>query len=536
MLPLLLLALAHAQAPACANPREAADSLFVDDPALAAACLDVPPGESGPRLAEQLKQVLDARGHWVPVPSLSTNPDFVDDSGDARVVPMPGEFPLLVLERAPDGRWLYARGTLDAVPALYAETFSELSLWFQAQLPPVFYQRLFGLRAWQVFYAVLLLIVAWTAGRAVHVLLSTQVRRVVRRAGFPIDDGAYVRTQRPLVLLTAAAVVLWGLPDLQLSIDASRTVHLVTRLVLALAAVFAASRFVDVGAAYAAARARKTESRLDDQVIPLVRQAAQVVVWTLGVLFLLQNQGVDVFSLVAGLGIGGLAFALAAKDTVANLFGSLNIFLDRPFQIGDWVKIGEVEGTVEEVGFRSTRVRTFYNSLVTIPNSSITSANVDNLGLRHRRRVKTTLGLTYDTPPDKLQAFVEGIRAILAAHPAVQRSYEVHFHDFGPSSLDVLVYYHLVVPSWSAELEARAQNLLEILRLADDLGVSFAFPSTSVYVESTPEHPLQTRETPSLPELEAIAAAYGPDGARARPLGPPFTRSFSVAARNERGS
>ncbi|MCA9573081.1 MAG: mechanosensitive ion channel family protein, partial [Myxococcales bacterium] len=159
-------------------------------------------------------------------------------------------------------------------------------------------------------------------------------------------------------------------------------------------------------------------------------------------------------------------------------------------------------------------------------NSAITNANIDNYGRRRRRRVKTVLGLTYDTPPDKLQAFVEGVRAILAAHPAVQKTYEVHFHDFGASSLDVLVYYHLVVPDWHAELTARSQNFLEFLRLAQELGVSFAFPSTSLYVESTPEQPLADHPERTLEQLVATVAQFGPGGRLARPGGPAFAGTF----------
>jgi MscS family membrane protein len=211
----------------------------------------------------------------------------------------------------------------------------------------------------------------------------------------------------------------------------------------------------------------------------------------------------------------------------------VNIFIDRPFQIGDWVIIGSVEGVVEEVGFRSTRVRTFYNSVVTIPNSQITNANVDNMGLRPRRRVKMMLSLTYDTPPDKLEAYVEGVRAILAAHPYVQRTYEVHVYALGASSVDILVYYHVVVPGWHEELRARSQNILEFIRLAERLSVGFAFPSTSVYIEATPSEPLQPHPSITVEELGHIADSFGPGGALARPEGPPFARSWSVQAREE---
>lgn len=541
----LLTALAHVP-PAhadegCATPRSAADSVFVwtrpgsFDPVKASACMDVPPGEDGGRLALQLKQVLDARGLWVPVPSLPDDPAYTNAEGRAVVVPMPEAFPVMALERAPDGTWRYTRHTLEAVPALYAETFSPIGLWFQSALPPFSAHRIAGIYLWQVLYGALLVLVAVAMGTAVRLLLKTQVRRIVERAGLRLDDREYARTNAPIVMLVTGAVLLWGIPDLRLPIGVSRVLLAGTNIAVVLCGLLAASRFVNVFARVAQGWAATTENRLDDQLIPLVRQAIQVVVMVLGALYLADAVGIDVWKLAAGVGIGGLAFALAAQDTVANVFGSLNIFVDRPFQIGDWVIIGKVEGVVEEVGFRSTRVRTFYNSVVTIPNSQITNANVDNMGLRPRRRVKMTLSLTYDTPADKLEAYVEGVRAILAAHPDVQRSYEVHVYEMSASSIDILVYYHVVVPDWHRELVARSQNLLEFRRLADTLEVSFAFPSTSVYLESTPSEPLPPHRDVSVQELGELVDSYGPGGHLARPGGPAFARSWSVQARESRG-
>lgn len=530
---------AHAQEVDCSNPRAATDSLFVwtragsFDPDKASRCMDLPPDGNGAQLAVQLKQVLDARGLWVPVPSLPNDPAYVDEDGEARVVPMPEAFPALVVERADDGRWLYSRSTLDAVPELYGNTFSALSQWFQSALPPVFYWRVLGVYLWQLLYGALLLLGALAIGTAVRILLRTQVIKVVKRLDLRLDLDEYARTNRPIVFVVVGLVLLAGLPDLQLGITLSALLRRVVTIGIALGVLVIASRAVNIIARLAQNWAEGTENRLDDQLIPLLRQAAQVIVLVIGGLYLADAVGIDVWKLAAGVGIGGLAFALAAQDTVANVFGSVNIFVDRPFQIGDWVIIGDVEGVVEEVGFRSTRVRTFYNSVVTIPNSQITNANVDNMGLRPRRRVKMMLGLTYDTPPDVLHAYVEGVRAILAAHPYVQRTYEVHVYQFSASSIDILVYYHVVVPGWHEELETRSQNMLEFIRLAEQLGVSFAFPSTSVYVESTPDKPLPARPSQSIPTLGKVADSFGPGGQAARPGGPPFERSWSVQARTD---
>ncbi len=528
------------------HPRAAAETLFdwlqpdQYDPDKAGTCFAVPPGQSSARVAVQLKQVLDGRGIYFPVDTLPAVAEPLDSAGEAvdTIVPLE-DLQVVSLVQRDDGQWRFSKATAQALPELYADTFSPLSVWFQSNLPSVFYTRFLGLHLWQYLYALVLISVAWFVGQIARLVLRNYVKRALDRARLPLDQETYARTNGPIVMMVVFGVLVWGLPDLQLGIGLSSPAHRIVWVGVWAAGLLAAHRFIAVGAAVARSWASVTESKLDDQAIPLLRQAAQILLIVVGGLYVADAIGFDVWKLAAGVGIGGLAFALAAQDTVANMFGSINIFLDRPFQIGDWVKIGPVEGVVEEVGFRSTRVRTFYNSLVTIPNSQITNANVDNLGLRPRRRIKLTLGLTYDTPPDQLQAFVEGVRAILAAHPLVQRSYEVHVYDLGASSIDILVYYHVVTPGWHEELVARSQNILEFIRLAKQLGVSFAFPSTSVYVESTPEHPLQPHERVSLEELRAVFDGFGPHGGLGRPEGPDFGRSWSVQARTgteDRGS
>ena len=166
--------------------------------------------------------------------------------------------------------------------------------------------------------------------------------------------------------------------------------------------------------------------------------------------------------------------------------------MDKPFQLGDWIQVEGVDGSVESVGFRSTRVRTFYESVITVPNRTFISAKIDNYGARRYRRIKTTLGLTYDTPPDKVEAFCEGVRELILRHPYTRKdSFHVYLNDFGASSLDVMLYCFVRAPDWATELRERHRLLGDALRLADELGVSFAFPTRTVHlVNSSAEfHP-----------------------------------------------
>lgn len=492
----------------CAAPQSAADSIFVGEPA--DACLDAPAGQKA-RLATQLRQILNARGLRIPVESLSADRSWMPDDGPPRIELLPNLAPWVVLAKGADGRWEYSQQTVSEVPTLHQQTFSQLSMWLQDKLPPSFQQPIpyLGAAGWQFVLGALLLVGALLAGLLVRFVVLAQIRSAARRWKLPVDPKRLRSLDTPVMAFVAVALVTWRLPDLQLPISISPAAYLILSIALGISGVMIASRLADLALGFWAAKTEQTESKLDDQLVPLLRQVTFVLVWAIGILFVLQNNGVQVWSFVAGLGIGSLAFALAAQDTVANLFGAANIFLDKPFQIGDAVNVGGVEGTVEEVGFRSFRVRTFYNSVVTIPNSTITTTNVDNLGVRTRRRVKVTLGLTYDTPPATITAFVQGVRAILDAHPLVAENPEVHFNDFGASSLDVMVYYHIVTDSWTEELATRSANFLSFLELAEAMGVGFAFPTTSVFVEGTPDRPFEGQAPKSKEELEGIVSRFG---------------------------
>ncbi|MBC7203756.1 MAG: mechanosensitive ion channel family protein, partial [Pusillimonas sp.] len=176
--------------------------------------------------------------------------------------------------------------------------------------------------------------------------------------------------------------------------------------------------------------------------------------------------GIPAYSVITGLGIGGLAVALAARETLANLLGSMMIMFDRPYQIGDYIRLGDDAGTVEDIGFRSTRIRTFHDSVLSLPNANCVSMPVDNLGRRVYRRVSTTIGIRYDTPPERIEAFVEGIKEIVLANPYTRKDFfHVYLNDFGSSTLNILFYIFLRVPDWSTELAERERLLLEVIRL-----------------------------------------------------------------------
>jgi MscS family membrane protein len=280
-------------------------------------------------------------------------------------------------------------------------------------------------------------------------------------------------------------------------------------------------RLINVLSDYLVDVVSKTESTLDDQLVPLLNKAIKIFVIIFGVLIIIQNLGVNVVSVLAGLGIGGFAIAFAAKDMVANFFGSLMILFDSPFQVGDWIVVGGAEGTVEEIGFRSTKIRTFYNSLISVPNADLATKEVDNMGRREYRRVREVLGITYDTPPEKIEAFLEGIKNIIKSNEYTRKNYyHVVFSGYGGSSLNILIYFFLRVPDWSTELVEKQNVFIEILRLAKELNIDFAFPTRTLHIESSPEHSgAAARTAYDIDKIKRIVGEFAPGGSSSRPAG-----------------
>ena len=218
--------------------------------------------------------------------------------------------------------------------------------------------------------------------------------------------------------------------------------------------------------------------------MPLIRQTLRIATLILGTLTILSAVGVDVYGIVAGLGVGGLAIALAAQDTFANFIGAFNILTDRPFKVGDWIQIGDkVDGDVEEIGFRSTKVRTFGNTQLTVPNSFIAKEIVNNWSRMKKRRIKMIVGVTYDTKPEQMRELLKRIEKVLQDDEGVNQDYMlVKFTDLGPSSLDIFLYYFSKSTGWKEYLELRERINLKIMEIVDEMGLEFAFPTQTIHI------------------------------------------------------
>jgi MscS family membrane protein len=395
-----------------------------------------------------------------------------------------------------EGEWLITEGTwrrahhfYDKVKELpYLDGSGQGALyiqpWMEKYLPEWSKQETLRLKNWQWLGLVIGFFLGLLLRLLTYTLLALYKNLTLANQFINWKKDLILQIEKPLALMAAAGFWYLWIHYLKLEGLAFALVNGLIQLVFGVAITWAAYRCANVLGNQLKLLAEKTESQLDNQLVPFVDKAIKICVVLLGALLVLQNMGINVFSLLAGLGLGGLAFALAARDTAANLFGSIMILTDRPFKVGDWVKVGEVEGTVEEVGFRSTRVRTFYNSLITVPNANMATAQIDNLGARQYRRTSTTLDITYDTPKEKIVAFTQGIRQIIVEHPISRKDLiHVYFSAYGSASLKIMVYFFLITNDWGEELKSREQILLQIFDLAHELDVEFAFPTQTLYLK-----------------------------------------------------
>lgn len=520
----------HAQDADCSTPKKATITFLANLPPngdradLAVQCFDFSganiSGADQAAMAGRLKRVLDQEGWFIAVDDL---PDTADPEGDRFLLTDALED--IYLEKV-GGDWKISAHSIRAIAGLYAEYINEDVDAFVEALPSWARATVVAdVATWQLLGLLIALLLGFLVRSMIASLVAQKGAKALDKHASGADADSLTKASKPIGTLGLALVLWYMLPLLRFGVKFNEISGTAVRVMAALSAVMLMYRLVDLGTNVWARRAGKTETKLDDQLVPLVRKSLKVFVVLVGVIFVLQNMDVDVGSLLAGASLGGLAFTLAAQDTVANLFGSVSVFADQPFQVGDWVVIDGHEGVVEEVGMRSTRIRTFYNSVISLPNSKVANAPIDNYGRRQFRRCFITLGLTYDSTPDQIQAFVEGCRGILVANDSVrQEAHEVHFKGFGDSALEVMLYFFFVVDTWTEELTQKQAIFLEIMRLADKIGVSFAFPTQTLHIETVAKpHEVPAHVEPTRDELEGMVLGFGPGGEHGRPQGRQLT-------------
>ncbi len=461
-----------------------------NDPAKAAEALTTI-GDSATmvRLAIQLKQVLDGNGFFIYLEKLPRDPQWRDTvSRSATYTPFPQENPLIFIDEE-DGIWRYSAETVKAIPAMHRQLYpfgaDRLVNWFGQNAQHSF----LGLFTWQWIGLLLLPICLFLLYWVIYLLFFPIIRSLAHR--FQVDDITDQRSlrhaDRYLTLWILVRVAIMAIPILQLPVRFNEWMLHGLRITSWIFVLLLGFRILDLIFVYVRKAAEKTDTKTDDQLVPILRKTFQIALVFLILIPILRLLEVNLTALIAGLSIGGIALALAAQDTVKNLISSALIFFDKPFQIGDYILAGGVEGTVVEIGFRSTRMMTIDSSIISIPNSNMINDNIVNLGLRQYRLVHFMIGVVYSTPADQIQRFIDSLRDMAESHPDTRKDLIfIYLHELNNSSIDIRFRVPVVVPDFKNELIVREELVMGIIRLAHEAGISFAFPSQSLYVESFP--------------------------------------------------
>ena len=339
---------------------------------------------------------------------------------------------------------------------------------------------------WVVYGGIVL--VAILASRVVGFFFQNIVPRFTKKTKFKIDDLILGIVKRPVSILLLFSGFYFGLYVIQAwdgdpaaEIAAIKNAYYFTLTLLLVYMI--ATLYGELLRHYLKPLVEATETKLDDQLLPLGIKGGRFVIWAIGLMIAMSNLGIEVASLIAGLGIGGLALAMAAKDTVANVFGGASIFADRPFEIGDTITVKGTTGNVEEIGVRTTRLRTFEDTLFIVPNAAVADSPLENISRRRKRKKVLNLGLTYDTSYDRLQEAKAIVAEILENTEGLEPDPTIRFDEFGDSALILKVIYWVSEPGDFFTTMAAVNE--EILKRFNEAKLDFAFPSQTIYLEKS---------------------------------------------------
>ncbi len=318
------------------------------------------------------------------------------------------------------------------------------------------------------------------AGKIFYWFCSNVIKKLTAKTRSNLDDLIVDMVEEPVVVALTVAGILVGLDTLTLSERAVGIIGGLRQFVIIMCITWLVARLIEaVFTELIAPIADKSDTDLDDQLLPLVRKGSKLIVWSLGTIVALNNAGYNVGALVAGLGIGGLALAMAAKDTVSNIFGGFTVFTDRPFVINDRVRVSGYDGIIQEVGIRSTRLKTLAGPIVTIPNSTFSESAVENVSLEPSRKVSVDLGLTYDTDSAGMQRAMEILKEIVADTDGLEETVLTGFDSFGDSAMVVKFIYY--IKTGSDIMGTKTTINMKILERFAEAKLDFAFPTKTIY-------------------------------------------------------
>jgi MscS family membrane protein len=344
----------------------------------------------------------------------------------------------------------------------------------------------FGAMAfWRIGAAVLIMMAGILMRTTVLGKLLKPLEFLTRRTKTEVDDTFFKDVRKPLGWIFNLVAIYFALLVLKLPETVMATSVLILQTMGTVFVAWGVFVLVDAIAAYLAEMADRTDNVLDDHLVPLLKRVLRILVIGVTVITVIQQWGYDVTSLIAGLGIGGLAFALAAQSTLSNWFGSFMILTDRPFLVGDYVRSEHGEGVVKDIGMRSTKILTFEDTTITIPNSDLATTAVENLTMNKSMNVKLEIGVMYSTTRPQMESIIASLREVLSADEDVDSErILVCFSGFGDSSLNILIHCFVATSDMWKWHQIRERLMFKTMTVVEEGGASFAFPSQSVYFET----------------------------------------------------
>lgn len=347
-----------------------------------------------------------------------------------------------------------------------------------------FTQQFYGNSIGQWAIAIAIIVGGYLLSKIAYWVIANVIKKATKKSKTELDDILIETLEKPVLMAIILAGMWYGVFYLDLTVKVEDFMAQVFYIAITFNIAWFLVRIIDgLIVNYLKPLVQKSESDLDDQLLPLIRKSIKIAIWTLAVIVGLNNAGYNVGALLAGLGIGGIALAMAAKDTVANLFGGVTVFTDKPFIVGDRIIADGFDGTVETVGFRSTRLRTLAGRIVTIPNTTFTSTSIENISSEPSRKMPVNLGLTYDTTPEQMVQAKKILKGIVEDNQdIVEDDYVAIFNSFGDFSLNLLFIYYITKGSdyWGTVDKMNS----EVLERFNKAGLEFAFPTQTIYTQA----------------------------------------------------
>ncbi len=404
----------------------------------------------------------------------------------------------IAIEKNADGAWRFSSETVSSIASISASLSHlpvvngviEYSNWktiIKSYLPKWSSENFLFFTKAQWIGFIVIFILAIISMSLVRLLSTIYIHDLVKKESLNFKEKDHYKSTLPFGLLSFSLVCMAGIKVIEIDLESYDFLVRVFYILIAVTSVWSALKIVDLISMHFAKIAKDTSNKFDDVLVPMLSKTSKVLVISFGTILIAHSLTFDIGSILAGLGIGGVAVALAAKDTISNLFGSVTVIMDRPFLIGDYVLLDKgLEGTVEEVGFRSTRIRTPHQSLVSLPNNVLANMAIDNYGMRGSRRFRIQLQVEIETPTEKLEQFCESLRYLCQIHQFIDTTNaQVYVFDVTEKAINILVNVYFQTTNGTVELTERHKFILEILKTAKELGIKFINPSQSLVLDKS---------------------------------------------------